>query len=64
VFGVLLGPGDGTYAPAAELTLAGTAVAEYSFSPNRMARHVIVCRQAWATDRDDVAIDFIAATCL
>ena len=43
--------------------LGASAIQPYSVVINDELRWVVVCRVAWSSDRDDVAVDAVTVTC-
>ena len=62
-FSVLVSTDLTTWTKVAGITYDGTALAEQNVSVTQPVRYVITCRQAWSSTRDDVAIDYVDATC-
>ncbi len=66
VFDLLVGTSLSPFSVVTAVNLTGTTISRYSVTPPTpvAARYVAVCRQAYAPVRDDIAVDYISATCL
>jgi hypothetical protein len=53
----------GTYILAENVMMPSDTMADYTVGTDRALRYVVVCRDLWGEDRDDVAVDSIEVRC-
>lgn len=62
-FGVWSGVAVGAYTHVTTVALTSTAITDYPVDIQATARYLLVCRDAWSAERDDVAVDDITIAC-
>lgn len=62
-FGILVGTELDQYIAVANVGLTAGAITEYPVTIGTRARYLVVCREAWGQERDDVVVDAIVASC-
>lgn len=62
-FTTWIGSTEGEYALARDITMAGDVLADYTVQVAADLRYVVVCRDVWGEERDDVAVDSLEVVC-
>ena len=59
----LQGTQGGQYQLLGELSLTSSTIARHPLVPGEAVRYIVICREGYAVDRDDVVVDAVQGAC-